>query len=540
VLHEEPIVSDRRRDPVALVAALALVLAACSGGDEPTFEGAEVTAGEVVQTVAAPAVLEPAGRVTVSAPAGGVLEELAVADGDVVSAGDPLLRITSESLDQQLTQAEAAVESAGSFAGSAGLESLDIAPLVASFRAQLDAVVPGVLGALEDQVAALEATVTTVNRTIADTGEATAEALQELAAELGGRLPPELGVDPELVAGPSAEDVTVPVDTSELEAALASSRARLHEAQSEFRAATAQLEELEEQAAAQAATATQAQMAAAEVQRAQAGLALETLQERAEALEVTAPADGVVELARGDTGGGGTLDAGSLGDDLASLGGQLGLGGAGGDLGGAAELDPSDLGAGLPGAAGSTSTSDGPIAAGSEVGAGQVLLTIYDLDSFTARAEVDELDIAEVAEGQDVTVLLDAFPGVELAGVVERIAVEPRRGGVGGALYPVEVRVTTLPEEVDLRVGLTASVEVEVRTVDAELVVPSGALLRRGEDEVVYVVREGVADEVSVQVLALGDGVAAIAGDLTVGDTVVTTGVELVEDGQQLELLGSR
>jgi len=527
-------VSENRRGPVALVVSLALVLAACSGDDEVAFEGAEVTAGEVVQTVAAPAVLEPAGRVTVSAPAGGVLAELAVADGDVVSAGDPLLRITSDSLDQQLTQAEAAVESAGAFLASPGLESLDLAPLIASFQAQLDAVVPGVLGALEDQVTALEATVTTVNRTIADTGEATAEALRELAADLGGQLPPELGVDPELVSGPSAEDVTVPVDTSELEAALASSRTRLHEAQSGFRAATAQLEEVEEQAAAQAASATQAQRLAAEAQRAQAEVALEALRERAESLQVTAPASGVVALARG--GAGASVGAGSLGDDLASLGGQLGLDGAGGDLDGAGGLTAGGLGAGLPGADGSTTASDGPLSAGSEVGAGQVLLTIYDLAWFTARAEVDELDIAEVAEGQDVTVLLDAFPGVELAGVVERIAIEPRRGGIGGALYPVEVRLATAPGDVDLRVGLTASVEVAVRTVDAERVVPSGALLRRGEDEVVHVVRDGVAQEVPVEVLALGDGVAAIEGALSVGDTVVTTGVELVADGQELEL----
>ncbi|MEX2548876.1 MAG: HlyD family efflux transporter periplasmic adaptor subunit [Nitriliruptoraceae bacterium] len=524
---------SHRRRSVALMAALAMVIAACDGGEQPTFESAEVTSGEVVQTVAAPAVLEPAGRVTISAPAAGVLEELAVADGDEVTAGDVLLRVSSDSLEQQLTQAEAAVESAGSFAGSPGLEGLDLAPLVASFRAQLDAVVPGVLGALEDQVSALEATVTTVNRTVTDTGEATAEALQELAAELGGRLPPELGVDPELVAGPSPEDVTVPVDTSELEAALASSRTRLHDAQSEFRAATAQLEELEAQAGAQADSATEAQRAAAEAQRAQAELALETLQGRAEALEVTAPADGVVQLARGEVGGG-SFDPGSLGDDLASLGGQLGgLGGAGGDLG---DLGGTDgLGAGLPGEDGSTSVSDGPIAAGSDVGAGQVLLTIYDLDSFTARAEVDELDIAEVAEGQDVVVLLDAFPSVELAGVVERIAVEPRRAGAGGALYPVDVRVTTSPEKEDLRVGLTASIEVQVRAVDSELVVPSSALLRRGEDEVVYVVRDGIAEEIPIEVLALGDGVAAIDGEVSVGDVVVTAGVELVEDGQDVE-----
>jgi multidrug efflux pump subunit AcrA (membrane-fusion protein) len=100
----------------------------------------------------------------------------------------------------------------------------------------------------------------------------------------------------------------------------------------------------------------------------------------------------------------------------------------------------------------------------------------------------------------------------------------------------VTVRLVERSDEVSLRIGMTASVEIQVREVEGELVVPSSALLRRGGDEVVHVVRDGVAHRVEVAVLALGDGTAAVSGDLAVGDIVVTTGVELLEDGQEVTL----
>ena len=518
-----------RRSPtsLALLVAGTVLLAACSGEEEVAYGAATVARGEVVQTVAAPAVLQPAARTVVTAPAGGEIETLAVAEGDVVAAGDPLLTLRSESLEQQLTQAEAAVEATGLLAGS-GLDvglGLDVGPIVGALRAQLDAVIPPVLGALEDQVAALEATITAVVDATQASGEATAAALRELAEALGGQLPPELGIDPELIAAPGAEAVTVAVDTSELEASLADARVRLAAAQREFHAASAQLGTVEADANASAAELAALQAAATEAQQEQAELAVAAVRDRLEDLAVVSPAAGIVALASADGGGAGAGIGGGLGD-LGSLAAGLG----GGELGGVVP----DLG-GLLGGAGAPPTP-GPPTVGGTVSAGQQLLTILDLDAFTAQAEVDELDIVDVAVGQPVVVLVDALPGVELTGVVERIAIEPRRTGMGGAMFPITVRLTDLPADHQLRVGLSASVEIQVRRVEADLVVPSSALLRRGGDEVVHVVRDGIARRIGVNVLALGDGTAAIDGDLAVGDTVVTTGVELLEDGDPVLL----
>lgn len=468
-----------RRVP-SLLLVLLLVLSACRGDDQPELGSARVTGGEVVQTVAAAATLEPTARVTVTAPFAGEVLEVLVEDGDTVQRGDALVRLSSESLDQQLGQAEAAVAAADALAGAASGAGMDLSPVLGTFRSQLEAIFPPVLGALRTQLEALEA------------ASDAATAVSQAAEEEG------LDADPAPVV-------------AALEAQAAEVRARLAEAESGYRRARTDLAAAEQQAASAAASTEASQRAAVAAQREQAELALAAAEARADQLVVRAPTDGVVELARasaGDLGGG--LDLGGLGD----LGGVPGaedlLGGGGG------------------------AQAAGPLSAGVAVRPGQPLLTVFDLSGFTVLAEVDELDVVEVVRRQRAAVLIDAFPDLELEGTVQHVAIAPERRAQGGVVFPVTITLREVPEEVSLRVGLTASVEIEVRRVDADLVVPTSALLRRGEDEVVYVVRDGRAVEVPVAVTAIGDEDAAVAGDLQEGERVITTGVEGVSDGDEV------
>lgn len=441
------------RRPVLLFVVV-LALAACTGDDAPEIGTGPVRSGEVVQTVAAPAELEPAARVTVTAPLGGEVAELLVGDGDVVEAGDPLVRLASDSIDLQVAQAEAALEAAEALAG-AGTAGVDLSPLLRAFRGQFEAMFPPLLEALDQQIATL-----------------------------------------------AAGDV---VDDDALEAA----RDGLARAEQAYADARAQLQAAEAEARRQASSAAASQAAAAEAQREQAELALQAAQARIDDLTIVAPAAGVVELARAASRTGPDLDA--LGDDLE-------------------DGEAPDLG-GLLGGAGDT---QGPVAEGVPVAPGQPLLTIFDLSSFTVRVAVDELDVVQVDEGQLVTVLVDAFPQAELYGRVAYIALTPERSPAGGRTFSVTVELTDVPDDVGLRVGLTASAEIEVRRVDAETVVPTAALLRRGDDEVVYVVRDGIAVQTPVDVVAIGEDTAAVEGDLRAGEQVVTAGVELIEDGDEV------
>lgn len=416
--------------------ALALLAAGCSGEDGPVVELERVVSGNVTQVIAAPARIEPRRRVAVTAPLGGQVAEVLVDDGDRVGAGDPLLVLSSESLDLQLAQAEAAVAAADALSGAA--VAVDLSPVLRAVREQLETIVPDVLSSLSEEVDALE-------------GPARQEALERLA-----------------------------------------------EATARYEASRANLLAAERDAASSARRASEAQRAAAAAQRDQAQAALEAAEERRGDLTLTAPVGGVVELGR--VGGPPAVGGG---DELSGL-----LGGTGGGA--------------------------GPLAAGGLVAPGQVVATVYDLDGFHARVDVDEIDAVLVEPGQAATVLVDAFPDVELRGRVQRVAIAPETGEIGGVVFPVQVDLPHIPPDVRLRVGLTASAEIEVLEVDGDTVVPSAALTRRDGQEVVLVARDGAVAVVPVEVVAIGEDRAAVTGDLAVGDRVVTVGTEDLDDGDPL------
>lgn len=440
----------------ATVVGLVLVLAAaCSDGEGPGITYGEVTSGEVVETVAAPATIQPAGQATVVAPASGEVAELAVADGDRVERGEMLVRLTSGSVVQRIAQAEAAVAAADGLSEvSAGA---DLSPVLEAVGAQLDAVLPELLDGLRAEARQL--------------GEPALrqEAMQRLAA-----------------------------------------------AREDYREVRGALDEAERELAASAAAATTSQREAADARREQAELALESAQRQAEELTVTAPTSGVVELVRD---GGGTSDGG-----IPDLGGALSGGGGG-------QGSPGEALPGLSGAVPGGSRS-GPVAEGVEVSAGEALVRVLDLSGFHAQAQVDEIDAVQVSEGQPVTVLVDAHPGLELSGTVAHVALSPGQGATGGVVYPTVVALDEVPSDVRLLAGLTASVEIEVRRVDADTVVPSAALRRIEGRDVVRVDRGEEVVTVPVDVAAVGAETAAVEpreGTLAPGDRVVVAGLDVTD-----------
>ena len=308
------------------------------------------------------------------------------------------------------------------------------------------------------------------------------------------------GVVPDLLDGLEAQAEALPEGPARDEAQAAVERAR-----ASYEDSLARLTDAEQEARAAAWRASASQRTAAEAQKRQAEVALEAAREQTDGLTVTAPASGVIEFASADASTAG--DVGELSDGLGGLLGGLSV--------------PS-------GAVG------GPLAVGVGVTPGQVIATIYDLGGFHVRAEVDEIDAVLLRAGQPATILIDALPDLELAGRVAHVAIAPERAPTGGVAFPVRVDLRGLPDDAGLRVGLTASVEIEVQRVESETVVPSSALLRRGGQEVVYVDIGGVAREVPVTVEVIGDGVAAISGEVSPGQRVVASNVADIEDGQEL------
>ena len=156
---------------------------------------------------------------------------------------------------------------------------------------------------------------------------------------------------------------------------------------------------------------------------------------------------------------------------------------------------------------------------GQFVGAGTPVVTLVDLSSLEIRADVVEVDVSRLEEGQPVKIVFDAMPDRTYRGRIKRI------GYVGQAiqgvvLFPVTVSIEN-PDE-DVRVGMTANLEVIVGQARDVPVVPNSAIRYREGKQVVLVKRGEEVVPVRVEVGLAGETVSEIrGGDLREGDEVV-------------------
>jgi len=137
---------------------------------------------------------------------------------------------------------------------------------------------------------------------------------------------------------------------------------------------------------------------------------------------------------------------------------------------------------------------------------------------------LSESQVVHVARGARAEVAFDALPGRVFTGEVVRVGSVDE---AGQAAFPVEVRIEN--PELAIRPGMVGRVQLRGRTVPETYAIPAVAL-RHGERGIgVFVVADGEARRVPVQVTALEDETAVVAGG---ADGGLTSGMEVVVVGQ--------
>lgn len=118
----------------SLAAVLATVLAGCSSDANAAIKVAAVGHSTVAQVVQAPANIVPKAQISVTSPADGTVANLYVADGQQVTAGQLLGKISSPSAQQQLTEAKQAAAKASSTVSGVPATSAGFTTAAASAR----------------------------------------------------------------------------------------------------------------------------------------------------------------------------------------------------------------------------------------------------------------------------------------------------------------------------------------------------------------------------------------------------------------------
>lgn len=183
--------------------------------------------------------------------------------------------------------------------------------------------------------------------------------------------------------------------------------------------------------------------------------------------------------------------------------------------------------------------SDGVITAveaeaGQVVSAGQTVVRLAQTAEREIAIAVPEDKVEAVRRAPRIDVSLWAAPGAAAEGRVREIA--PAADSVTRT-YAVRVAVAEPPA--GMRWGMTATVRFTAQSSAALIRLPLSALLRQGEQDVVWVFdpQSSTVQAVAVNVAGPNGNDLMVSSGLAPGQLVVTAGAHLLQPGQRVKLL---
>lgn len=94
---------------------------------------------------------------------------------------------------------------------------------------------------------------------------------------------------------------------------------------------------------------------------------------------------------------------------------------------------------------------------------GEPQMTVAQMDRLLLELDLNQVDVAKVSEGQEARILLDAYPGEEVKGIVSQIAAAGHLDSARGIdVFTVKVEVDPTQSEVEIKPGMTAEVRIRI------------------------------------------------------------------------------
>ncbi len=154
------------------------------------------------------------------------------------------------------------------------------------------------------------------------------------------------------------------------------------------------------------------------------------------------------------------------------------------------------------------------------------LATIVRTSTLRMQIDISEQNVGKVATGQGVSIQVTAYPDRKFAGTIVRIA---------PSLNPT-TRVLNVEAEVQnvdglLKPGQFATVRVTQSKPEAAVMIPVTAVRTVGEMNTVFVIKDGAAREVIVQLGLLENDKIQVKRGLVEGDLVAVSNVTQLSDG---------
>lgn len=158
------------------------------------------------------------------------------------------------------------------------------------------------------------------------------------------------------------------------------------------------------------------------------------------------------------------------------------------------------------------------------------MLSLHDIDTVRILIEVVEKDIPLVKIGQKAELRAEAYPDRVFEGTVTRIVQALNR-----ATRTMTVEIDLSNNDRRLKGGMFARVEVMVGTHHQAVQIPIDAVSRLEDAQYVYIVRDGKAQRVNVEIGTRDDNRIEITKGLTGNEQVIVSGKDLVHDGTPVQ-----
>jgi RND family efflux transporter MFP subunit len=142
------------------------------------------------------------------------------------------------------------------------------------------------------------------------------------------------------------------------------------------------------------------------------------------------------------------------------------------------------------------------------------------------RIDVPEQSIGKVATGQGISLQTSAYPDRNFAGTVVRIL-----PGLNTQARTLTVEAEVPNSDGLLKPGQFATVRITQSKPENAVMVPVAAVRTEGDTNSIFVIRDGAAHQLMVQLGLLENGMIQVKASVNEGDVLATSNLDKLVDG---------
>jgi len=174
---------------------------------------------------------------------------------------------------------------------------------------------------------------------------------------------------------------------------------------------------------------------------------------------------------------------------------------------------------------------------GNQVQEGTRLLVVGSDDELEVTTNVNEIDAGNLEVCQPVQITCATLPGEKYEGKVKRVAAAAiSQESSAGDVVSVPVTIQLQEDTAGLKLGYTVDLEVTTMTRKNVLTVPFEALVNKGGQKFVYVVKNGVVGERKVDIEPGNELSEIVTSGLEEGEKVIINPSPVIKDGQEVTI----